>query len=139
MWITQYRGNNSYMASSNRHRSSYGVCYYIFFALINKPLDGFNFTMPTIGSSRTSEKTRKTAVTEGNPALPQILLRDFQVNILPTTYRLFITQHLIDLDFDLSLSLKAKSNSVVGVPIYNFLLSLFKKLTVAITPRFSCL
>ena len=141
-WNTQYHGNNlniMYMASSNRHRPSCGLCYYISFALINKPLDGFNFTMLAIGSGRTSEKTRKTAVTEENPTLPQIFLWDFQVNILPTTYRLFITQPLIVLDFDLSLSPKANSNSMVGVPIYNFLLSIFNRLTVAITPGFSCL
>ncbi len=36
-------------------------------------------------------------------------------------YRYLTTQDVSDLDFDLSKSLKVKSNAVVGVLIYDFL------------------
>ncbi len=68
---------------------------------------------------RTHLKTRKSSGTAENPALPQILLCDIQIDMLPANvclpYRSIVTPNLSDLDFDLSKSLKVKSDGAVGL------------------------
>ncbi len=69
--------------------------------------------------------TRKTAGTAENPAHPQILLHDIQINVTSISMcniRSPAIQHASDLDFDLLRSPKLKCDGVTGLPIYDFLL-----------------
>ena len=66
-------------------------------------------------------ETRNTFGTAESPARPQILLCDIEINILTGKYITyshpvsFNTQYLGDLDFDLSVSLKVKSDGAVSL------------------------
>ncbi len=44
---------------------------------------------------------KKDRLDSGNPARPDIILRDIQINMLPTMYTFPATQNLSDLDFNL--------------------------------------
>ena len=73
--------------------------------------------------------TRKTAGTAKNPACHQTTFCDIQIKVvilllvnISIPCKFPSTQNPSDLDFDLSGSLQVKSDDVIGLAIYDFLL-----------------
>ncbi len=83
-----------------------------------------------ITASSSNNNNKKDRWDSGKPRRQQILFFDIQMKVVISRrqinmcipYRSATTQNLCDLGFDLSRSLKVKSDDAVGLPIHGFLL-----------------